>query len=84
LITAQQDRWLIPRFHSDLVLKACVSCEHLADLPGGHGALLSPLPPGLKGLLGELLNDPKGYDRDAATAEADRKITAYFAAHLLP
>jgi predicted dienelactone hydrolase len=84
LITAQQDRWLIPRFHSEVVLTACEACEHLADLPGSHGALLSPLPPGFKGLLGELLNDPSGYPRDTATAEVDRKITAFFAAQLLP
>jgi predicted dienelactone hydrolase len=84
LITASQDRWLIPQFHSDLVLQACKPCEHLAELPGGHGALLSPLPPGLTGLLGKLLNDPLGYDRDRQTTEVDEKITEFFAAHLLP
>ena len=83
LITAQQDRWLVPRFHSGRVLAACKPCEHVADLPtGGHGALLSPLPPGLTGLLGELLNDPPGFDR-SAMPEVDRKITAFFSRHLL-
>lgn len=83
LVTAQQDRWLVPRFHSDRVLAACQPCEHLADLPtGGHGALLSPLPPGLTGLLGDLLNDPPGFDR-SAMPEVDRKITAFFSRHLL-
>ena len=83
LITAQRDRWLVPRFHSDRVLQACKPCEHIADLPnGGHGALLSPLPPGLTGLLGDMLNDPPGFDRRAMSA-VDMKITAYFSRHLL-
>lgn len=83
LVTAQQDRWLVPRFHSDRVLAACKPCEHIADLPsGGHGALLSPLPPGLTGLLGDMLNDPPGFDR-SAMPEVDRKITAFFGRHLL-
>src|SRR5262249_60322008 len=55
LATARNDRWLIPRFHSDAVLAACAPCEKVADLPdGGHGAYLSPLPPNLAGLLGDL------------------------------
>ncbi|MBS0343738.1 MAG: dienelactone hydrolase [Proteobacteria bacterium] len=83
LVTAQQDRWLIPRFHSDRVLQACKTCEHIADLPhGGHGALLSPLPPGLTGLIGDMLNDPPGFDR-GQMAEVDQRITAFFARHLL-
>jgi len=84
LVTAGQDKWLVPRFHSDLVLKACTTCERLADIPnGGHGALLSPLPPGLTGLIGDLLNDPPGFDR-TALPEVNRKITAFFRKHLLP
>ena len=83
LVTAQQDRWLAPRFHSDRVLEACKSCELIAALPtGGHGALLSPLPPGLTGLLGDMLNDPPGFDR-SQMAEVDGRITAFFAKHLL-
>ncbi|SFL94313.1 dienelactone hydrolase [Variovorax sp. OV329] len=82
LVTAQQDRWLTPRFHSDRVLQACKSCELIADLPAaGHGALLSPLPPGLTGLLGDMLNNPPGFDR-SQMAEVDEKITAFFAKHL--
>lgn len=82
LVTARQDKWLVPRFHSDLVLQACTTCERLADFPkGGHGALLSPLPPGLTGLIGDLLNDPSGFDRSELPA-VDRKITAFFRKHL--
>jgi hypothetical protein len=84
LITAQNDRWLVPRFHSDRVLAACRNCEHLAHLPtAGHGALLSPLPPGFTGLLGDMLNDPPGFDR-GAMPEVDRKTAAFFGRHLLP
>jgi len=81
LVTAQGDKWLIPQFHSERVLKACATCERLAEVPGGgHGALLSPLPP-LSGLEGELLNDPPGFDR-ATLPAIDRKISAFFREHL--
>lgn len=84
LVTVGQDRWLVPRFHSDRVLAACTPCERVADLPGaGHGALLSPLPPGLDGLIGDLLNDPPGFNR-AVLPEVDRRIADFFGRHLLP
>lgn len=83
LVTLAQDRWLVPRFHSDRVLAACSPCEHLADIQGaGHGAMLAPLPPGLTGLAGDMLNDPPGFDR-AQLVEVDRKIAAYFLRHLV-
>jgi predicted dienelactone hydrolase len=83
LVTAQQDRWLVPRFHSDQVLRVCKSCELIADLPNaGHGALLSPLPPGFTGLTAVLLNDPPGFDR-SGLGEVDHKISAFFVKHLL-
>jgi predicted dienelactone hydrolase len=82
LVTARQDRWLVPRFHGDAVLNACASCERLADLEtGGHGALLSPFPSDLPGLVGYLLNDPPGFDR-RVLPDVDRKIVAYFQRHL--
>jgi hypothetical protein len=84
LVTARQDKWLIPRFHSDAVLAVCAACERLADFAtGGHGALLSPLPPGLSGLVGDLLNDPPGFDR-AELPAVDRKISSFFRKLLLP
>jgi len=83
LVTAGRDRWLTPRFHSGRVLQVCLNCEHIADLTdAGHGALLSPLPPGLSGLEGELLNDPRGFDRSQMRA-VDQKITAFFVRHLV-
>lgn len=83
LLTAGRDAWLVPRFHADRVLAACLPrCEHLADLPsGGHGAYLSPLPRGLDGLVGELLNDPPGFDR-AELPAIDRRVVAFFDRHL--
>jgi hypothetical protein len=83
LVTAPRDKWLIPRFHGERVLQACAACERLADIPnGGHGALLSPLPKGLTGLVGDLLNDPPGFNRDVLPG-IDGKIAAYFRRHLL-
>lgn len=85
LVTARGDRWLVPRFHSDRVLQACATCEHLLDLPaGGHGAALSPLPPHLPGLVGELLNDPPGFDRAAATRAIGDAVAGFFDRHLPP
>lgn len=83
LVTAGQDRWLVPRFHSDRVMAACQTCELVAYMPeAGHGALLSPLPPHLNGLVGDMLNDPPGFDR-RQMKEVDRKITVFFEKHLL-
>lgn len=84
LVTAGQDKWLTPRFHSDAVLAACKRCERVADLPtGGHGALLSPLPPGLSGTVATLLNDPPAFDRKLLP-EVDRRIAEFFRRHLIP
>lgn len=84
MVTARRDRWLAPRFHSDAVLQACAACETVADIRnGGHGALLSPLPPGLSGLIGDLMNDPPGFDR-AVLPDVNRRISAFFSKHLFP
>jgi predicted dienelactone hydrolase len=83
LILAREDKWLIPRFHGDRVLQACTGCQLLADLEkGGHGALLSPLPPGRSGLLADLTDDPPGFDRAGQVPELNRKIAAFFQKYL--
>ena len=83
LVTARKDAWLIPRFHSDPVLQACTKCERVADFAtGGHGALLSPPPPKLDGLVGDMFNDPPGFDRAKEVPEVNRRITAFFGKHL--
>jgi hypothetical protein len=84
LVTARQDRWLAPRFHAERVLAVCATCERLLDTGGGHGSALSPLPQGFTGLEGELLNDPPGFERAAATAEVNQSVTAFFLRHLVP
>ena len=85
LVTAGQDKWLAPRFHSGAILQVCTPCEHIADLPdAGHGALLSPAPPlaRLSPIAADLLTDPPGFDRNQLP-KVDRQITAFFRQHLL-
>jgi predicted dienelactone hydrolase len=83
LLTSGRDAWLTPRFHAERVLAACARCERLVDLPmGGHGAWLSPLPPGLHGLAGDLLNDPPGFDR-GVLPEAHRAVADFFTRQLV-
>jgi hypothetical protein len=78
LVLAEKDRWLAPRFQGGAVRGACGICEVIADMPdAGHGSMLSPLPPDIGGIAGELLNDPPGFDR-SRMPEVDRKIAAFF------
>lgn len=84
LVTARDDRWLVPRFHSTPVLAACLPrCEWLADIAGGHGALLSPPPPAdrLGDIALDLLGDPPGFDRGAMHG-IDEAIAGFFDRHL--
>jgi len=85
LIAASDDRWLLPRFHSDRLRAACPGCELLADLQGaGHGALLAPPPvAGLSELACAMLCDPPGFDRPVATALWQGPTVAFFRRHLL-
>lgn len=85
LVRAGADHWLNPRFHGDAVLAACTPrCRLLADLPlGGHGALLSPLPPNPDPLVAELLADAPGFDRAAEVARLNKALVAHFRARLL-
>jgi len=83
LVSARKDRWLVPRFHSDAVLSACRTCVHLIDLAeGGHGALLSPLPPGAADAA-SLIADPPGFDRASEVPRVHAAITGWFDRHLL-
>ncbi len=84
IVTARDDKWLVSRFHAERILRACSACERLADLErGGHGALLSPLPPGRSGLVAELLDDPPGFDRAVVVPDVNRRITSFFRRHLV-
>lgn len=84
IVTAREDKWLMPRFHSDRILQSCSTCERVADLAnGGHGALLSPLPPERSGLIADLINDPPSYDRTRLVPELNRKIAKFFQKYLV-
>lgn len=83
LIQAEQDLWLVPKFHSGAVILACSTCEVLASLPtAGHGALLAPLPNGNPPRIARLLADPPGFERAALPALYGR-ISSFFQTHLL-
>lgn len=77
LVSARNDRWLVPKFHSDAIAAACRTCEHLLDLEtGGHGALLGPLVPG-GGF--ELVQDPAGFDRVKEVLRVNAAVVGFFA-----
>ncbi|NUZ05611.1 dienelactone hydrolase [Schlegelella sp. ID0723] len=84
IVAARHDRWLVPALHGDVLRRACASrCTLLADLPeGGHGALLSPMPPQLPPAARALLADPPGFDRRDVPA-VHARIAAFFVQHLL-
>ncbi|MEO8542081.1 MAG: dienelactone hydrolase [Burkholderiaceae bacterium] len=84
IVQAEQDRWLVPRFHSMPVLAVCHGCELIASLPtAGHGALLAPLPPELDSPIGRLLADPPGFNR-AQLPDLYQRIARFFDKRLLP
>ena len=83
LIQAEQDLWLVPKFHSGAVIEVCKTCEVLASLPtAGHGALLAPLPPDNPPRIQRLVADPPGFDRAELPALYGR-ISAFFQKQLL-
>jgi predicted dienelactone hydrolase len=84
LIQARGDIWLKPQFHSGPVIAACKACEVLADLPtAGHGALMSPLPPGVPDNIARLIADPAGFDR-STVPQLNALSVAFFNRHLGP
>ncbi|MGE0498069.1 MAG: alpha/beta hydrolase family protein [Ramlibacter sp.] len=85
LVIADQDLNQVPRFHIGAVRAACTTCEVIAEFAnGGHGVMLSPLPPFKPGSIeDELMGDPPGFDRSQLPA-VDRKLADFFRKHLLP
>lgn len=81
LITAAKDVNQVPRFHGEMVKAACLPrCTVIMHLEeGGHGAMLSPLPP-LKegGIAQHLLSDPPGFDRAATLPVLHARIAEFF------
>jgi hypothetical protein len=81
LVIARKDVNQVPRFHVENIVKACAPhCEVVMDLPeGGHGAMLSPMPPLGRGSVAEhLLADPPSFDRGQAIAELNTRIADFF------
>ncbi|HET8871178.1 MAG TPA: dienelactone hydrolase [Aquabacterium sp.] len=84
LISARHDQWLNPAFHSDAIAQACRTCVHLYDVEqGGHGALLSPLPPIRGGVLGDLIADPADFDRAHEVPRINQAIETFFSQRLI-
>jgi predicted dienelactone hydrolase len=85
LVIAQKDINQIPRFHVEAVRKACAAnCELVMDLPdGGHGAMLSPMPPLAPDSIGSyLLGDPPSFDRARRIPELNDRIAEFFIRNL--
>lgn len=85
LVTAALDVNQVPRFHAEAVRQACEPrCQVLMHLhDGGHGAMLSPLPPLAPGsLAAQLLGDPPGFDRAATLPRLHQCLTDFFNHHL--
>ena len=85
LVTAALDVRQIPRSPAEAVVQACAPrCRVLMRLPdGGHGAMLSPLPPLAPGsLAAQLLSDPPGFDRAATLPRLHQGLADFFDHHL--
>jgi len=81
LVIAGKDINQIPRFHVEAVRKACATnCEIVMDLPdGGHGAMLSPMPPMAPDSISNyLLGDPPSFDRARRIPELNDHIADFF------
>lgn len=87
LVIARKDVNQVPRFHVESIARACAPrCEIVMELPeGGHGAMLSPMPPLARGSVGEqLLADPPAFNREQAVAELNARLGAFFDRNLAP
>jgi len=83
LVQAGKDQWLVPKYHSAVVMKPCTTCESVDYVPtAGHGSFMSPQPTMLSGNIADLLRDPPGFDR-ALVAPTHERIVAFFRKHLL-
>ena len=81
LIVAARDVNQNPAFHVEAVRKVCEPrCQLVMHLQeGGHGAMLSPLPPLQKGTIADhLLSDPPAFDRADALPRLNGKIAEFF------
>jgi predicted dienelactone hydrolase len=87
LVIADKDVNQVPRFHVEAVRAACEPrCEVLQRLAeGGHGAMLSPMPPIERGSVADrLLSDPPSFDRAATMPQLHADVAEFFVQHLRP
>lgn len=87
LVIAERDVNQIPSFHVKAIESACQPrCQVLARLAeGGHGAMLSPLPPFQVGSISDrLLSDPASFDRARLVPELNQAVAAFFLQKLDP
>jgi cytochrome c peroxidase len=87
LVIADKDVNQVPCFHVEAVRAACEPrCEVLERLAdGGHGAMLSPMPPLHAGSVAKtLLGDPPSFDRAAMIPQLHADVAAFFVQHLFP
>ena len=81
LMIALKDVNQIPAFHVEAIRTACMpQCEVIMTLTeGGHGAMLSPLPPMLPGTIDHfLLADPTSFNRNAELTKLHSLIADFF------
>lgn len=81
LVIADRDINQVPRFHAEAIERACEPrCEVVMRLPeGGHGAMLSPMPPWSPGSVADhLLSDPPQFDRARTLPELHARIAEFF------
>jgi len=81
LIIAERDINQVPAFHVKAVQAACEPrCEVLMRLnEGGHGAMLSPLPPFEPGSISEhLLSDPPTFAREKVVPQIHDAVAKFF------
>lgn len=85
LVIADKDVNQVPRFHAEAVREVCAPrCQVLRRLTeGGHGVMLSPLPPLEAGSIGwRLLRDPPSFDRAATIPQLNADIAEFFVQHI--
>lgn len=87
IVSAQRDEVLVPRFHSDHVLRHCSACTRLADLPGSHFDVLWPWPDSVaRGVAAQQVRGglpTPGFD-PSLRSDAHARIAAFHRQHLQP
>ena len=78
IISAKQDIWLKPHYHSNAVIESCKQCTVFEIENGSHGALLSPLPSIASNDIYQLIKDPPNFDRNKEVDKINHWIVNFF------